>query len=251
MRPYILAETNWNNLKDSEFELAVLPWGATEAHNYHLPYSSDVIEAEGLIFQSAEIAFNRGAKIIVLPTIPFGVNTGQTDILLNINLNPSTQFSILKDVIQVLDRQGIRKFLIFNSHGGNDFKPMVRELGVIYPGMFLCIADFYKVLDKNDYFNLDGDHADEMETSLLLYLKPDLVLDKKHWGKGTEKKINLKYFDENWIWTERKWSKITLDTGVGNPKFATREKGEKYFNALTDKIGDMLYELCKTEIDYS
>ena len=37
MRPYILAETYWEALKDSKFDLAVLPWGATEAHNYHLP----------------------------------------------------------------------------------------------------------------------------------------------------------------------------------------------------------------------
>lgn len=250
MRPYILAETNWYNLKDSKIELAILPWGAAEAHNYHLPYSTDNIEAEEIVYRSAEIAFNRGAKLIVLPTIPFGVNTGQTDILLNINLNPSTQFSILKDVIQVLDRQGIQKFLIFNSHGGNDFKSLLRELGLQFPEMFLSVADFYKVLDKKDYFDIDGDHADEMETSLMLYIRPDLVLDKKYWGKGKEKKINLKYFDENWLWTERKWSKVTSDTGIGNPEFATREKGEKYFLDLTEKVGDMLFEVCKTEMGY-
>ena len=41
MRPYILAETNWKAVKETKFELAVLPWGATEAHNYHLPYGTD------------------------------------------------------------------------------------------------------------------------------------------------------------------------------------------------------------------
>lgn len=250
MRPYILAETNWKNLKDSQIDLAILPWGATEAHNYHLPYATDNIEAEEIVYRSAEIAYNRGAKLIVLPTIPFGVNTGQTDILLNMNLNPSTQSSILKDIIQVLDRQGIHKFLIFNSHGGNEFKPLLRELGLQFPRMFLSVADFYKVLDKKDYFDVDGDHADEMETSLMLYLRPDLVPHKKHWGKGTEKKISLKYFDENWVWTERKWSKVTSDTGIGNPQSATREKGKRYFLDLTEKVGDMLYELCKTNIEY-
>lgn len=250
MRPYILAETNWKNLKDSKIDLAILPWGATEAHNYHLPYSTDNIEAEGIVYRSAEIAYNRGGKLIVLPTIPFGVNTGQTDILLNMNLNPGTQFSILKDVIQVLDRQGIHKFLIFNSHGGNEFKPLLRELGLQFPRMFLSVADFYKVLNKQHYFDLDGDHADEMETSIMLYLRPDLVLDKKYWGKGTEKKINLKYFNENWVWTERKWSEVTSDTGIGNPESAASEKGKKYFMDLTDKIGDMLYELSTTKIGY-
>lgn len=250
MRPYILAETNWKNIKDSVFELAVLPWGATEAHNFHLPYSSDNIEAESIAFKSAELAWDKGARLIVLPVVPFGVNTGQKDILLDINLNPSTQFCILKDIIEVLNRQGIRKLLILNSHGGNDFNPMLRELGLQYPGMFLCVANWYQALNRKDYFNNDGDHAEEMETSLLLYLKPELVLEKKFWGKGKEKKINLKYFSEKWVWTERKWSSISNDTGVGDPEMASKEKGEKYFKDLTEKIGDLFFDLCKKEIEY-
>ena len=130
MRPYILAESNWDYLKDAKFELAVLPWGATEAHNYHLPYSSDTIEADLISFESARIAWEKGAKVVVLPAIPFGVNTGQSDIYLDINLNPSTQYLILKDIVEVLNRQEIFKLMILNSHGGNDFKPLIRELGL-------------------------------------------------------------------------------------------------------------------------
>lgn len=44
-RPYILAETNWKEIKAQPFQLAILPWGATEAHNYHLPYGTDNYEA--------------------------------------------------------------------------------------------------------------------------------------------------------------------------------------------------------------
>ena len=80
MRPYILAECTWKHIKDRQIDLAILPWGATEAHNYHLPYSSDVIESEKISYVAAEKAINHGAKIIVLPSIPYGVNTGQTDI---------------------------------------------------------------------------------------------------------------------------------------------------------------------------
>jgi len=188
MRPYILAETNWKALEEAEFELAVLPWGATEAHNYHLPYATDVIEADYLAAESAKKAWEKGAKVIVLPTIPFGVNTGQSDIFLDINLNPSTQLAILSDVIEVLNRQGINKLLIFNSHGGNDFKSIVRELGLKYPDMFICVTNWFQSMDRSSYFDNPGDHADEMETSLLLYLKPELVLPNEEWGKGTEKK---------------------------------------------------------------
>ncbi|MDZ7693009.1 MAG: creatininase family protein [Balneolaceae bacterium] len=88
MRPYILAESNWKTLKDQSVELAILSSGATEAHNYHLPYATDNIEARSIAEAAAEIAWEAGAKIIVLPTIPFGVNTGQTDIKLDINMHP-------------------------------------------------------------------------------------------------------------------------------------------------------------------
>ena len=52
MRPYILSECTWKDLKSKRFELAVLPWGATEAHNYHLPYGTDVYEANAISEES-------------------------------------------------------------------------------------------------------------------------------------------------------------------------------------------------------
>ena len=249
MRPYILAETNWAALKDEHFDMAVLPWGATEAHNYHLPYSTDNIESDLIAAESAKLAWEKGAKVIVLPTIPFGVNTGQRDIYLDININPSTQFAILSDIIEVLNFQKIFKLMIFNSHGGNEFKPLIRELGIKYPLMFICVSNWYQALDKNRYFENSGDHADEMETSLMLYLRPDLVLPAEMWGEGKWKRNKIKAFSEGWAWSERKWSEVTEDTGVGSPKMATAQKGEAYFKDLIVNIGDLIFDLCKTDID--
>lgn len=249
MRPYILAELNWDYLKEARFELAVLPWGATEAHNYHLPYSTDVIEADYLAAESARIAWEQGAKVVVLPTIPFGVNTGQTGIYLDINLNPSTQLAILHDIITVLNRQGISRLLLFNSHGGNDFKPLIRELGLRFPKMFIGVVNWFQLPGRNEYFTNPGDHADELETSLLLYLRPELVLPKEKWGDGAEKKHKIKAFSEGWAWAERKWSKISNDTGVGDPRLATEEKGEMYFNYVTQKAGNLFFELSKADIN--
>lgn len=245
MRPYILAESNWAALKDAKIELAVLPWGATEAHNYHLPYSTDIIESDYIAAESARIAWEKGAKLIVLPTVPFGVNTGQSDIYLDININPSTQFAILNDIIEVLNRQGIYKLIIFNSHGGNDFKPLVRELGLKYPQMFISVTEWFKSLDRNLFFEAPGDHADEMETSLLLHLLPELVLPKEKWGSGKVRKNKIAAFNEGWAWTERKWSKISPDTGVGSPDAASKNKGEIYFKAVTEKMADLFFDIWK------
>ena len=249
IRPYILAESNWEALKKEKFELAVLPWGATEAHNYHLPYGTDVYEADHLAAESARLAWEKGGKVTVLPTVPFGVNTGQSDIYLDINLNPSTQFAILSDVLTVLDRQGIRKLLIFNSHGGNNFKPLVRELGLKFPNMFICFTNWFQSVDKTKYFKEAGDHADEMETSLMLHLRPDLVLPKEKWGSGASKKHKIKSFSEGWAWAEREWSQISEDTGVGNPMYSTEEKGSRFFKDVTEKIGKLFLELCEADIE--
>jgi creatinine amidohydrolase len=249
MRDYLLAESNWKNLKDRNIELVILPWGAIEAHNYHLPYSTDVIESDNIAAAAAKIAYNKGAKILVLPTIPYGVNTGQFDIKLDLNINPSTQEAILHDIISVLNRQGIYKLLIMNSHGGNNFKPILRELGLKFPNMFLASCNWYTSVDKKEYFTEVGDHADEMETSLMLYLAPNLVLPLDEAGAGVERKIKIKGIKEGWAWTERKWSKVTDDTGIGNPKNATIEKGEAYFDAIVEKMARLFFEIATADIN--
>lgn len=249
IRPYILAETNWKALKEASFELAILPWGATEAHNYHLPYATDVFEADAFAAESARIAWEKGARVIVLPAIPFGVNTGQADIFLDINLNPSTQMAILHDVLTVLNRQGIHKLMILNSHGGNNFKPLVRELGLKFRDMFICFSNWFQAMDKSKYFDNMGDHADEMETSLMLHLKPELVLPKEYWGSGSSKKRKIQAFNEGWIWAERKWSQVSEDTGIGNPSESTPEKGERFFRDVCQKLGEVIHDLAKVDVD--
>jgi creatinine amidohydrolase len=247
MRPYILAESNWKYIKDQHFDLAVLPWGATEAHNYHLPYATDIYEADAIAAESARIAWEKGAKLTVLPTIPFGVNTGQADIKLDINMNPSPQAAILGDVIEVLNRQSIKKLLVLNSHGGNNFRTMLRELGLKYPEMFLCTCDWFKAMNKDLYFDEQGDHADEMETSLIMHLHPNLVRPLEEAGDGGEKKIKISGMREGWAWSERRWSQISADTGVGNPKFSSAEKGARFLTDVSEKVGQLLYDIAQAD----
>jgi creatinine amidohydrolase len=243
MKPFLLSETNWKTIKDQKFDLAVLPWGATEAHNYHLPFATDNIMVEKIAAESAQIAWNSGSKVIVLPTIPFGVNTGQLDIKIDINLNPSTQFAILKDIIDVLNRHDIHKILILNGHGGNDFKQMIRELGPLYPDLFICTCNWYKSFANSDFFESGGGHADEMETSIMQFIAPELVLPLNEAGRGVDKKFRIKELNGNWAWAERKWSKVTADTGIGDPRKATPAKGEKCLKEVYEKIGNLMISL--------
>jgi creatinine amidohydrolase len=246
-RPYILSEITWQAVKDTDFELAILPWGATEAHNYHLPYATDNIEAKSISAEAARLAWEDGTKVIVLPNIPYGVNTGQTDISLCMNIYPTTQMAILNDIVETLNKQKIRKLVILNSHGGNEFKPIIRQIGAKYPDMLIGLCNWYQWIGKLNFFEEKCDHADEMETSLLLYLTPQLVSPLDEAGDGVDKKIKIEAMREGWCWAERRWTQVTDDTGIGNPKKATAEKGELFFKTITKKIAKMLVELANCD----
>ena len=247
-RPYVLAETNWKTVGETDYKVAVLPWGATEAHNFHLPYATDNIQCDHIANESARIAWEAGAQVVVLPCIPFGVNTGQMDIKLCVNMNPSTQFAVLKDVATVVTAAGIDKLVILNGHGGNHFKQMIRELSMTHPELFACQVNWYESVPLMDFFDEPGNHAGDLETSLIMSMAPSWVRPLDEAGDGAAKTFKIDAFKEGWATTQRAWTKVTEDTGVGNPSAATSEKGEKVFGAICQNIGKFFVDLAKADL---
>jgi creatinine amidohydrolase len=245
-RPYILHELTWKTVRDTRYEVAVLPWGATEAHNLHLPYSTDNVQVERIAALAAGQAWERGARVVVLPAVPFGVNTGQLDIPLCINLNPSTEALMLRDVATALAGQGIPKLVILNGHGGNDFRQMIRELQPAL-SLFLCTVNWYRVVDQKPFFSDLGDHAGELETSVMLHLAPELVRPLAEAGPGRARRFKIDGLHEGWAWAPRQWRQVTDDTGSGNPAAATAAKGRTYVEAVTEKIASFLVDLAQAD----
>ncbi|MBF9221669.1 creatininase family protein [Hymenobacter ruricola] len=246
-RPYILAETTWKTVQENAYQVVVLPWGATEAHNYHLPYATDNYQSDYVAAEAARRAWEQGAKVVVLPCVPFGVNTGQLDITLDINMSPSTQLALLRDVVQVLARQGIPKLVILNGHGGNDFRQILRELQAEFPTVFLSTLNWFRAADRNQYFGAPGDHADELETSVMQHIAPELVRPLVEAGDGAAKQFRIAALRQGWAWAQREWSQVSADTGVGNPAAATAEKGAAFLEAVTTNIGRFLVELAAAD----
>ena len=242
-----LAQLNLQDINKQQFDLAILPWGATEAHNFHLPYGTDNYQNGVIIKQATQLANDKGAKALVLPEIPFGVNTGQTNIPYVINMLPSTQQAIINDVATSVFKQ-CDKLLIFNGHGGNDFKTIIREVGMQFPDKKLLTCNWFQALDRNKYFTMPGDHADEMESSLMMYLYPELVRPLTEAGNGQNKAFKVNALNQSWAWGEREWTKISNDTGVGNPSKSSSEKGERFFNDLCQVISQFIYELAQTPL---
>jgi creatinine amidohydrolase len=246
-QPHLLAHAHYRELAAARYDLAVLPWGATEPHNRHLPYGSDIIETEKIGAEAGRIAAARGARVIVLPVIPYGVNTSQLDLPMTINMNPSTQRAVLQDVLESLMHHGVPKLVILNGHGGNEFKHMIRELQPRF-SIFLCTVNWWTCVDPKKYFDVPGDHAGELETGLMMHLAPEHVLPLSEAGDGSERKMKISAFREGWAWTPRQWTRVTGDTGTGNPKAATPGKGERYFRAVTETIGTFFAELARADL---
>jgi creatinine amidohydrolase len=114
--------------------------------------------------------------------------------------------------------------------------------------MFICSCNWYQAVDGTLFEN-SGGHADEMETSMMQYIAPEMVLPLSEAGEGKGKKFRIKALNGSWAWAERKWSKVTSDTGIGNPYLATPEKGQKCFDDVVQKIGDFMLELCGADLE--
>jgi len=115
--------------------------------------------------------------------------------------------------------------------------------------MFICGCNWFQSFKNSDFFENGGGHADEMETSIMQYLVPELVLPLSEAGEGKGKKFRVRALNENWAWAERRWTQVTSDTGIGNPFKSTPEKGEKCFNEVINKIATLICDLSKADIN--
>jgi creatinine amidohydrolase len=255
VRPWILSELTYGHVREHPYEVAVLPMGATEPHNLHLPYGTDTYEAEAIGSRACEAAFHRGARVVMLPAIPYGTDTNQLGFPLAINVNPSTLLTVIRDIVDSLAVHRIHKLLILNAHGGNDFKPVLRELyGKTPVRLFLC--DWFRVATdvEKQIFSTRDDHAGEIETSVGLAFFPDLVARDPQSGglaadAGSVKPSRFEAVNRGWISMTRPWHLLTTNSGSGNPHAASAEKGRALMEVLVERIAGFLVELDASKID--
>lgn len=256
MREWILAETNYALVKGHPYEVAVLPLGATEPHNLHLPYGTDTIEAETVAGRACEQAFDRGARVVMLPAIPYGTETNLQAFPLAMNVNPSTLLAVIRDLVKSLERSGLRKLVLLNSHGGNDFKPMLRELH-LETSVHLFLCDWFRALSadvQKQLFFEPGDHAGAMETAFILACRPELVARDGATGRlaaddGAVRETRLAAVNRGWVTITRPWHRLTTNTGSGNPHEATAEKGKQLIDTAALRLADFLVELAQANVD--
>lgn len=247
----VLAEQTHHFVRSQTWEVAVLPFGATEPHNLHMPYGTDTFQVDVLGRRACEAAYAAGAKVILLPTIPFGVNTNYFQVpgSLACSLMPTTLLRILEDLVDSLERQGVRKLLLLNGHGGNELKPFLRQL---HPRtrVFLCLCDWYRMATDvyPGLFEKPGEHADEVETSLGLAFFPELLKPELA-DEGRQRATRFEAINRGWISVTRPWHLATTSTGMGDPRPASAEKGRRLMDVLVERLARFLTELALTPLD--
>ena len=254
VRPWKLAETNYGAVKQGQYEVAVLPLGAIEPHNLHLPYGMDLFEGDLVGEKICQSAWQQGAKVILLPTIPYGTQTNQERFPLAMNLNPSTLGAVVADLVESLVRHGILKIVLLNSHGGNELKSVLRELYGRSPAkLFLC--NWYQIfLDVyHQIFKEPDDHAGEMETSIALAYWPELVARRPDGtltaDEGRKAQTRFEAVNRGWVSITRPWHLLTTNAGAGNPHAATAEKGRRLMDLLVERLAPFLVEISAAKLD--
>ncbi|MBX3422974.1 MAG: creatininase family protein [Pirellulaceae bacterium] len=234
--------------------VAVLPMGATEPHNLHLPYGTDSLEAWHLARRCCQRANEQGGRVIQLPVVPYGTESNLQAFPLAMNLQPTTVGLVLRDLVESLANSNIHRLLIFNSHGGNDLKPVLRELyGRTPVNLFLC--NWYQMIRDlaGQICEHADDHAGEMETSLILAFRPDLVQQADDGSfqadEGRQRQLRFQALREGWVTLTRPWHLLTTNSGSGNPHAATADKGRRLGEAIVQRVAPFLVELSGCQLD--
>ncbi|MDK2973566.1 MAG: creatinine amidohydrolase [Candidatus Sumerlaeota bacterium] len=249
IREWILAETNLRRIKQRQYEVAVLPIGATEAHNWHLPEGQDTAQADYVARRACELAWPQCHSVVCLPPIPYGVDANLMSFPLSMHVSQAVLDAMVRELLTSLKHHGIRKTVIVNSHGGNDFTALIRQ---VQPDLdihvFLC--NWWTVGKDRyaEFFGDPGDHAGELETAAGLALHPDLV-EMEHAADGAPKPFRFEALEKGWVKTSRDFGRLNDHCGVGNPHAATAESGRAYFELVCERLAGFLVDIAKTPID--
>lgn len=244
-----LCSTNLYRIGKRKYEVAVLPVGAVEAHNRHLPEGQDYYHVTNVARACCAQAWGECESVICLPTIPFGVDCNQLAYPLAIHVTQATLDAMVREVIVSLRHHGIRKVVIVNGHGGNDFKPLIRQVQCDMDVHVFCCNWWLVGSDKYDeIFTKRDDHAGQFETSVAMALYPELV-EPDVAGDGAAREFRFEALRRGWVTTSRDFAKLNDHCACGDPRGATARMGREYLELVVDRVSGFLAELAQAEVD--
>jgi creatinine amidohydrolase len=249
----ILPEMTWTDVEQylKTSDMVIIPLGSTEQHGPHLPLGTDCYEAVGV---SKIISERTG--VIVAPVLWAGYSVYHSGFPGTLSLKPETMEEVLFETVEMLMKYGFRRFMFFNYHGGNNIvqSSVIHRINHSTEAIAVAIGHGGPIQksEEGEFFDW---HAGKSETSIMLYLHPELVRMERaqkptiHFAPKTEElqKLTQKNPILAPVWnslfgvpieTKKGGSSRELSSnGVwsfSDPKSATKEIGEKSVNDMVE-----------------
>jgi creatinine amidohydrolase/Fe(II)-dependent formamide hydrolase-like protein len=152
--------------------MVIIPLGATEQHGPHLPLGTDYYESCGI---SKKISEKTG--VVMAPVLTVGYSIYHSGFPGTLSLKPETMEQVLFETVEMLLKYGFRRIMFFNFHGGNNIiqDRVMHRINHTTKGIAVAIGignSIQKEDETEDFFDW---HAGKSESSIMLYLRPDLV----------------------------------------------------------------------------
>ncbi|SEC44937.1 creatininase family protein [Paenibacillus sp. GP183] len=235
-----------NQYNQAKIDKVIFGVGAFENHGYHMPFGTDALISNGL----AERIADRVDGLMVIPPINYGFSAHYNKLPFVVSLQPETITNVIKEVLQEVIRNGIKKIIIINGHDGNiaPIELAARAVKVQHPDVVIAsLNDWWvaagKMIPPGTFEVWDGlGHAGEGETSMGLALFPELM-QMEH-AKGVVPKLP-EHVDIKWRFEE------LTDTGAsGDPSVGTVKKGKLLEKAVIDVMVNFIAEMDKNDWKY-
>ncbi|MEO0496017.1 MAG: creatininase family protein [Pseudomonadota bacterium] len=236
--------------------IAVLPVAATEQHGPHLPLGTDSFINEGLITRFIE-KHGEDLPATFLPVQKVGKSDEHSAFPGTLTLTADTARASWVQIGEALAASGVRRLILLNSHGGNS--PLLDQIALeLRHANMLCIATSWsRVGDGKRIFGDDersfGIHGGDMETSLMLALRPELVRMEEAENFFSEQKefaedftLLRAYGPSSFGWRMEDLNRYGV---VGNALAATSEKGEALIQSAIDGFAELVRDAQKFDLD--
>ena len=255
----------WRDLTHPEIEalaaqdpVVVLPMGALEQHGPHLPVSTDADLADGIVARAIE-ALPQDLPVLFLPTQILGSSDEHGALAGTLSVRADTLREHLFHVATGLARHGFRRWVVFNTHGGN--KHVVDEAALRARealGLLVVKAHSFRFpvpsgveLPASEWRH--GLHGGAVETAMMLHLRPDLVrtnLIERFPSLGQELESELGVLLPEGPAAFAWLSQDLNPQGVtGDPTLATAELGERLVDGYADFLVSVLRDTARFPID--
>jgi creatinine amidohydrolase len=217
--------------------VVVLPIGATEQHGPHLPTRTDALVVERVAARAAHAASDEhGIDVVLAPTLPFGASDHHLRYGGTLSLGPATLLAVLDDLIGSIETDGGRRLLIVNGHGGNR--------GAMRAAAAAADARETITVAALDYWDttpgVAPGHAGAVETSFVLALERDLVVDPlpARAEPPVLPPISAGTYHGGWVWD-------SIDGFTDSPAGADADRGADELDRIVAGLANVIRDLSK------